>query len=669
MVSCTQKEQQQALDQLETTVRQGDERPLGLLPSLHPPGVLALLFPADAMRAAALAEQVEFRHPACKPGAGLEERSARLTGSGITLLPDLRPAIVERLRPADAATLARLRPLWAAHGMPLPPEGQEGGSAGGHLVEVCLEDDPDAPAFPYPPCHVLGPFGLQPLADRRSSPAVQAVLARLRGGWLAGWVESWGGTWGQTRWSSLAIQHRRRPLTSTCPAHQRTCLGTSADDLQATPFKFLGDKLRVSATAHDWWPDGMLAPKGRAAPEAPPPPPLTFTTARQLEKELASKPPDPSKEGSGSGSGSSKHVDLAAQMGAEFSLDAFTAGEGGAGVQRRQRRQYADVPPSLQAAFDKAKQLHAEAERSAVARPGGITPGTAASSAAPVGRQPLALRQAASAAGGTQPRAPAFKKIAGAAAGTAPKKPAANAAKAGGQKRAAAAKPPTGAKRAKAGAAAAAAAPAAPGSVAAGTAMPPSAPPSAAATAAGGSAAAQPGGMAPPSAAAGAAGTAAAKQAAPPKAAAKPRPKAADIDLAAGKGWLGGELQWTLFSKHMLCQVPVLSISPAPRITHPLRLPCHVQSPPRSRRRWPQGVPLRRSRCRSSRPTSSPSSSRWEARRATLKSGCGRHWAAVAAAAQRARWGQLGSDGHACPVNYKVRMAICDLHELNFCAL
>lgn len=354
-----------------------------------------------------------------------------------------------------------------------------------------------------------------------------------------------------------------------------TSLCSFVDDLQATPFKFLGDKLRVAATAHDWWPDGMPAPKGRAAPEVPPPPPLTFTTARQLEKELASKPPDASKEG-----GIGKAVDLAAQMGAEFSLAAFTAGEGGAGVQRRLRRQYAEVPPSLQAAFDKAKQLHAEAERPAVARPGGITPGAAASSAAPVGRQPLALRQAAAAAGGTQPRAPAFKKIAGAAASTAPKKPAANAAKAGaGQKRPAAAKPPTGAKRAKAGAAAASAASAPPGSVAAGTAMPPSAPASAAVTAAGGSAAAQLGGMAPPSAAAGAAGTAAAKQAAPPKAAAKPRPKAADIDLAAGNGWLGGELQWTLFGmEHMLCQVPVFSISPAPHSTPSPAppLPCAV---------------------------------------------------------------------------------------------
>lgn len=133
-----------------------------------------------------LTEQVEFKHPACKAGASLAERSARLQGSGCSLLPDLRPAIVERLRPADPATLARLRQLWAAHGMPLPPEGKEDGGAGGHLVDVCLEDDPDAPSFPYPPCRVLGPFGLEPLACRRASPAVQAVLARLRGGRWAG---------------------------------------------------------------------------------------------------------------------------------------------------------------------------------------------------------------------------------------------------------------------------------------------------------------------------------------------------------------------------------------------------------------------------------------------------------------------------------------------------
>ncbi|PRW56060.1 hypothetical protein C2E21_5110 [Chlorella sorokiniana] len=439
--------------------------------------------PGDAARLRLLvrAEQVEFRHPSCKPGASLEDRSARLKGSGVTLLPDLRPAIVERLRPADASTLARLRPLWAAHGMSLPPEGQkeEGSSSSGHLVEVCLEDDPDAPAFPYPPCRVLGPFGLQPLADRRSSLAVQAVLARLR------------------------------------------------DDLQATPFKFLGDKVRVAPTAHDWWPDGMPAPKGRAAaPEAAPPPPLIFTTARQLETELASKPPEAAKEDSGSGG--SKPVDLAAQLGAEFRLDDFTAGEGGAGVQLRQRRQWAAVPPKLQAAFDEAKRQQAEAERPAGAPPGGATPATAASSAAPVGRQPLALRQAAAAASGSQPRAPAFKKIAGAAPAAAPKKPAGTAGKAAaGQKRPAAAKPPTGAKRPKA-ATAAAAAPTPPASEAAGAALPPSAPASAAAAAAaGGSAAAQQGSMALPSAAA------AAQAAAPPKAPAKPRPKAADIDLAA----------------------------------------------------------------------------------------------------------------------------------------
>ncbi len=323
-------------------------------------------------------------------------------------------------------------------------------------------------------------------------------------------------------------------LTPThCPS-QLWC--TPAVDLQATLFKFLGDKLRVSAAARDWWPDGVPAPKGRAAPEAPPPPPLTFTTARQLEKELANKPPEPSREDRSSGG--SKPVDLAAQLGAEFSLAAFRAGEGAAGVQQRQRRQYTPVPPSLQAAFDAAKQLHAEAERPAGARPSSATPGATAGSAAAVGRQPLALRQAAAAAGGSQPRAPAFKKIAGARPAAAPKKPAATAGKAAaGQKRAAAAKPPTGAKRAKAAtAAAAAAAPSAPASAAAATAVPPSAP---ASFAAGGNAAAQPASVAPPSAAGEAAGAAAPQQAAPPKAPAKPRPKAADIDLAAGKGWSG----------------------------------------------------------------------------------------------------------------------------------
>lgn len=51
-------------------------------------------------------------------------------GAQVTLLPAMQPALVERLRPADEATLARLRPLWQAYGMPLPDEALQ------HLVEV-----------------------------------------------------------------------------------------------------------------------------------------------------------------------------------------------------------------------------------------------------------------------------------------------------------------------------------------------------------------------------------------------------------------------------------------------------------------------------------------------------------------------------------------------------
>ena len=83
---------------------------------------------------------------------------------------------MEGLRPADEATLQRLRPLWASYGMPLPAAGPD------HLVEVQLSDDPDAPTFPYPPCCVLSRYGLLSSADKLVTPAVQGVLAKLRGG-------------------------------------------------------------------------------------------------------------------------------------------------------------------------------------------------------------------------------------------------------------------------------------------------------------------------------------------------------------------------------------------------------------------------------------------------------------------------------------------------------
>ena len=121
------------------------------------------------------AEEVEFRHPACRPGASLAQRSASLAGAECQLLPDLRPALIQRLRPADEPTLARLRPLWASHGMPLPPQVD-------CLVEVALDCNPDAPTFRYPDCRVLGASGLLSVASKRSAPTVQAALARLRGG-------------------------------------------------------------------------------------------------------------------------------------------------------------------------------------------------------------------------------------------------------------------------------------------------------------------------------------------------------------------------------------------------------------------------------------------------------------------------------------------------------
>lgn len=184
----------------------------------------------------------------------------RPAGTLCTLLPDLRSALIQRLCPADATTLARLRSLWAAHGQPLAEGAEEqplaevrqaSGSAvlrclqatrwipccwplncaglsapfpafaraqpplpAGmsqlppssprfqvcimHLsipstnvccpasLQVCLDCDPDAPSYKVPACRVLGQYGLQTTASKLSSPAVQAVLARLRGAWGSG---------------------------------------------------------------------------------------------------------------------------------------------------------------------------------------------------------------------------------------------------------------------------------------------------------------------------------------------------------------------------------------------------------------------------------------------------------------------------------------------------
>ncbi|PSC72899.1 hypothetical protein C2E20_3898 [Micractinium conductrix] len=450
----------------------------------QPPRLLLLVLP----------EVVEFRHPACRPDATLE-------GAELTLLPNLRPAMAVGARPADAATLATLRPLWAAHGHPLPAEVPT-------FVEVVLEDDPDAPTFPYPPCRLLGHGGLQCVASRRSAPGVQAVLARLR------------------------------------------------DDLAATPFKLLGQGLKVGA-AFEWYPEGPpQQQRGRQAAakeESPlPPPPLVFMTARQHEaaqKEQLQQ--TQAQQAQGVGTASQLPADQAGPfLGPKLDVAAWKAaaqvadadGKGAMPLlQARQRRQYAPPDPKLQAAFVEAKRLQAEAGRPAGAASATQHPTQAA--AKPAGAvaaklAPLALRQAAAAAAGgsVKPAAPVFKKIARAGASAAPKKAAAGAKRAAG-----AAKPPAAPKRPKAGAAAAATAPgAAPTAqgvpAAAEAAAPSAAKPAAARSKAHATTAAAAGGMGAAATAALAsaateAGTAAGAPAA--KAPAKPRAKPAEIDLAA----------------------------------------------------------------------------------------------------------------------------------------
>lgn len=327
------------------------------------------------------------------------------------------------------------------------------------------------------------------------------------------------------------------------PPHA-SCLHTSCtptpDDLVSTPLKFFGDALRVAPLAREWHPDGPPpAARGRAAALAPSLPPLAFTTARQLA-EAGGSSGSSGFGGGGGGEGGAGAADL--HLGAELAVADWKAGaEGsaaGTGGPQRQRRQYAPVPPKLQAAFDEAKRQLAEAERPAVAaRPSAAAAtGSAAPAAAPA-KQPLALRMAAAAAtggSGAKPGVPQFKKMA-APAGTAAAKKGAGA----GQKRAAAGKPPPAPKRPKAAKPVAAAKAAAAVTVPAGGAVPDTA--AAAASQAAASAAAP--SQAPPSSAAAggaqplaAAGTSAAAATAAPKAPAKPRKKAADIDVAAG-GW------------------------------------------------------------------------------------------------------------------------------------
>ena len=153
-------------------------------------------------------------HPACKPApagaaaaaatngaagtytaACLLLHSAALQGRQCTvLLPAFLPALIRRLVPADAATLAQLGARWASLGLPLPdPAAAEDHwqqqQLPPYLVEVCFSDDPDAPGHLYPPACVLGKVGLFASGTRLAAPAVQAAMARLAGvclGWRGG---------------------------------------------------------------------------------------------------------------------------------------------------------------------------------------------------------------------------------------------------------------------------------------------------------------------------------------------------------------------------------------------------------------------------------------------------------------------------------------------------
>lgn len=303
-------------------------------------------------------------------------------------------------------------------------------------------------------------------------------------------------------------------LASSMPPHRLLPLCfppiLPADDLAACPFKFFGDAARLAPVAHEWFPEGCPGPDRGRRQEAGEATQLAFTTARQLEQDGAI-------QGS-----TSQEAQQAAVLGAELRVADFAAGAaGGAGAAAgpRQRKVYAPVPSKLQAAFDEAKRQAAEAERPAGApsRPAALPALSAATS-----KPPLAMRLAAAAAAGGKPAVPTFKKAAAAAA------PAAAPKKAGGQKRApAAGKPPTAPKRAKP---AASATPVSAGAAAGGAAGDAGPPPSAT----------KPKAAKPRAPAASAADVGGAGAAAPPKAPAKPRAKAADIDVTAGEENWGG---------------------------------------------------------------------------------------------------------------------------------
>lgn len=226
-------------------------------------------------------------------------------------------------------------------------------------------------------------------------------------------------------------------------ANQQSLLAL-ADDLAASPFKPLGEGLRIAAAAYEWFPEGHPPLCGRqaaAAAEAAAGTAAVFMTARQHEEQAVGRQQQAAEP----------------VLGQKVDISAFFVDATGTDLGRQRRKQYTLVPPALQARWDSAKRVHAEADgpTKTVTAGAPIAPVAAgASTAAAAGTsrpQPPALSRAAAAAAGTQkPGIPTFKRIGAAIQSTA-----------GGQKRAGGAKAgvkPAAPKRPRAAAAAAASA-------------------------------------------------------------------------------------------------------------------------------------------------------------------------------------------------------------------
>jgi hypothetical protein len=275
---------------------------------------------------------VRFRHPAA--GA-----APPASGTLCTTLPDLRPALIDRVRAPTPAEAERLQVAWRAAGFALPPGALE------RVADVRFSDDPDDPASPFPPCCVLSQLALDPLHDRLDSPEVRAVVARLRG---------------EERLERARVRAscRWRAPTAAPPA-------APADDLATAAFGFFAPgQLRIT---------GAVAHRATAQLAAPP---ARLQTAREL---LAS------------GGGAAAAPGLAG--GTAIDLDAFTAadyaggsGEGASKGAPKPPKKHARAGPQLTAFLRKIQQDEAPPKPAAAPKPASVTPAAARLPSAPAPR-------------------------------------------------------------------------------------------------------------------------------------------------------------------------------------------------------------------------------------------------------------------------------------------